>query len=132
MTSAFSRIFKKKTKSDDVASKSDKKITLLVVRSGTSQQNFYNLFAKCQLKDGTRVEVEQAGWEKIQLTAYSDNLRPVVNLLPSLKPLPKTPQNRVRCIQPDFLLIRELCRGVLPSQDRTNQLYGFMITQTPS
>ena len=133
----FSGLFKKRNstnQSNDVSSKKpSKKITLLVIKSGNDgQQNFYDLFAKQKLRDGTMVHVEQGGWDDIQLTAYSDSKRPVVNLKPAMRPLPKTPQNRVRTIQPDFILLRELSRGVKPSQDHRNLLYGFMMTQTPS
>ena len=125
----FGKLFKKK---DDKSAKKQGKITLLVIKSGNDGQNFYDLFSKCKLKDGRKIYVEQAGWDNIGLTAYSDNLKPVVNLKPSIKPLPNTPQDRVRTIQPDFLLLRELCRGVKVTQDHRNILYGFMISQTPS
>eukprot|EP01084_Bolivina_argentea_P225089 380476_1 len=127
----FTNMFKKKKKkSDESAPK--KSIALLVIRGGESGQNFYKLFEKCKLKNGTGVKVEQASWRDIQLTSYSDNIKPIVSLKPSLKPLPNTPQNRVRSIQPDFLLVRELARGVKVSLDHRNLLYGFMISQTPS
>ena len=129
----FSNIFgKKKNKSKNKDKDKDTpKITLLVIKTRKDDKNrdgddFYQLFSKPnnRLSDGRLIYVEQAGWDSIQLTSYSDSLKPVVNI--------RTGGGKFKCIQPDFILIRELCRGVKPGQDHKNLLYAFMVAQTPS
>jgi glutathione synthase/RimK-type ligase-like ATP-grasp enzyme len=54
-----------------------------------------------------------------------------VDLFKAKNPIPNSPQKNSRTIQPDFLLIRNLCYGVA-NADYRNILYGFAHANIPS
>ena len=121
----FSNIFGKKKKKKDDQDANVGKIVFLVIESYKPDDkdcdDYYKLFSSPnnRLKDGRIIEVHQAGWENITLTAYSDTRKPVVTI-------------RSRNIQPDFIMIRELCRRIRPGCGYENILHAFMVAQTPA
>ncbi|CAF1537409.1 unnamed protein product [Didymodactylos carnosus] len=105
---------------------------LLIIDPGNT--NWYQIFKDSKLDDGTSIQIEQADWSEISMTCYMppSSSTCCCTLCPSLKPHPNTSMNRTRMFQPDFLLIRSEVRGVKPSQDYRNILYGFEYADIPS
>jgi len=81
-------------------------------------------------KKEEELKVDQASWEDIYLSAYSDT-GIVVDLRAARVPIYGSPQCDNRTIKPDFVLIRNMVRG-LPHQDFRNLLYGFAYAGIPT
>jgi len=103
--------------------------TLLVV-GGSPKINWYEIFKGAKIHGEEEIKVEMAHWDEINLTSYSDS-PPVVQLLKSENAIKGTSMEENRVCNPDMLLIRSACRGVI-GQDWRNILYGFMHVGIPS
>lgn len=117
------------TSSSSDKPKALKPVKLLVI-SGHHDENFYELFAKQTLLDGRKIEVEQSGWSDFTLTSYSESHSVVCNLRVPRRPIPKTKQTQFRTFVPNYLLVRNVCRGI--RDDSRNLLYGLMLGNLPS
>ena len=82
--------------------------TLLVI--GAQSINYYELFKDCKVS-GSSLKVEQCTWTDLSLVSHADSGGLICTILPSLKPLPNSPQDKARSFKPDFILLRAGCRG---------------------
>jgi Synapsin, N-terminal domain len=73
----------------------------ILVIECTPQLNWYEIFEGARHHGIEAVSVEQAVWQDVSLTAYSD-AGVVVSLRAAKNPLPNTPQNTNRTIRPDL------------------------------
>jgi hypothetical protein len=109
-----------------------KPVRLLVI-SAHADQNFYELFRGRTLANGRPIEVEQTGWGDLSMTSYSDS-KTVCTLSKPYKPVPGSIQEKVmkRTFQPDYVLVRNVVKSIIPGGDRTNALFGLMTAQLPA
>uniref|UniRef100_A0A6B2L613 ATP-grasp domain-containing protein n=1 Tax=Arcella intermedia TaxID=1963864 RepID=A0A6B2L613_9EUKA len=102
----------------------------------TNKTNWFEIFkgrqfvevdgAKCQLV------IDQAPWDDIHLTAYSDHGgEVVVEIQKQEDPLPNTPQVKHRTFKPHFVLIRNVVHST-PKHNYRNLLFGFMFAAIPT
>ena len=92
------------------------------------------------LADGRAVDVVQAGWEALLVTAEGGGpLAPGGNTLVHIRaggsPRGGGAAKRkgpASCIRPDFVLVREECRGAYHTQDWKNALFGLMFGNVPA
>lgn len=77
------------------------------------------------------IEVVQTSWDTMNLASYSSG-GCYVNVATESIPSSGARFTRTRCVKPDFLLIRNECRGVAPGQDKRNLLYGLRYGLIPS
>jgi len=73
--------------------------------------------------------IEQAEWEDMGLTAYSNN-KVYIDIQPSRKPLPNTRMNKFRTVSPYFVIIRQSTLTIY--HDHRNLLYGLKYAGVPS
>lgn len=106
------------------ASTSAKPATLLVIIPDT-RTDYGELFKDAHLTDGRSIKVVQAQWSEVLVTsdAAAGTLKCYVHVNNSISK---------GTHQPDFVLIRSEVRGVSPTQDYRNMLYGMMYAQIPS
>lgn len=100
---------------------------LLFVISG-NQENYFEIFKVVNSIGDLKFEIDQASWEDISFTVYTNDLTKngiILNIFPSKTPIKGTPQEKKRTIKPDFLLIRNIVHGN-KGYDYRNLLYGFM------
>jgi len=93
---------------------------LLVIDHNRS--NWFDIFKNATLSNGEEIQVDQADWRDISLTAYSKK-GAVVELSPKANPIKESPQGEFRKSNPDFLLFRKINK---------NLLYGFQFADIPS
>lgn len=94
--------------------------------------NYFKLFNKKTLEDGTPIKVDQCGWENIDLYVQSEKEggRAVCEIQPSLDPIYGSPQKDPRTFIPDFLIVRNTVTRV--KEDYSNILFGFHYANVPS
>eukprot|EP01113_Clastostelium_recurvatum_P024610 TRINITY_DN2937_c1_g1_i2.p1 TRINITY_DN2937_c1_g1~~TRINITY_DN2937_c1_g1_i2.p1 ORF type:complete len:375 (-),score=106.16 TRINITY_DN2937_c1_g1_i2:25-1149(-) len=103
--------------------------TLLVI--GSQKIDFHAIFKDQKLSfDGEPIRVEQAPWELISVTSYSDS-GAVVTIDPHPNPIPFTNQGTRRTVTVDFVLFRGGTRGTF-HQDFRNLLLALMYVNVPS
>eukprot|EP01113_Clastostelium_recurvatum_P046209 TRINITY_DN8057_c0_g1_i1.p1 TRINITY_DN8057_c0_g1~~TRINITY_DN8057_c0_g1_i1.p1 ORF type:complete len:391 (+),score=69.66 TRINITY_DN8057_c0_g1_i1:26-1174(+) len=104
---------------------------VLLVVECQSFLNWYDVFSGAAIAgyDGV-IQVEQATWDDISLTAY-DSSGVVVSIRKAANPLPGTSQENNRSVSVDFVLLRSVSRGI-HHQDSRNLLFGLMHANVPS
>jgi hypothetical protein len=88
-----------KSFSAKIKTSSKPEIINLLVIDEVSTNNWYKLFHKQKLSDGTPIRVEQCGWQDIDIYVEdisTGNGRAICNLSPSSSPIFGTPQNTSR------------------------------------
>ena len=105
-------------------------VKYVLILECTTRYNWYEIFENATLLSGEKIVVEQATWQEVQMTAYSDSkLRVEINR--AKKPLPNTPQDKPRSIAPDFVLFRTLSQHVNDINDK-NKFYAFQFSNVPT
>jgi len=111
-----------------------KKFTKNILVISSNKTNWFHIFEGVTTIDIDGVtydlHMDQAGWDEISLTAYSDS-GVVVELAPAEEPIPGTLQHKNRTLKPDFLIIRNVVKSI-PQNDYKNLLLGFMHSNVPS
>jgi len=94
-------------------------------------KNWHEIFQNTRTHTGQRIRIEKAEWSNIVVTA-DDFSRPVVNIKPNRNPVLHSTDNQGRTIEPDYVLVRQLVRGLTAHEDYTNALYGLLLNNTPA
>ncbi|KAL7532857.1 hypothetical protein ACHAWF_004263 [Thalassiosira exigua] len=123
--------------------KSDREqpLILLVIQSDNTNYDWVQIFSGRQTRDGRQIEVVQAGWDELHVTADSPAMSPhncpprcgnsklaIVHILQQSK----DGNRESRTIRPDFVLVRNEVRGGKHTQDYRNALFGLMYANIPS
>lgn len=96
----------------------------------TLRYNWYKIFENATLTSGEEIRVEQARWQEVHLTAYSD-AGLIIELAPAAKPHAHCPDNQRRTIKPDFILFRTLCQHI-NEMSHKNFLYAMKYCNIPT
>ena len=108
---------------------------ILLVIDYDSSINWSEVFKGATVPGGSSgskrvpVRVEQTAWDLVSLAATGDKC--VVDIRPSPDPIFGTTQKHHRRVEPDFCLIRNVCRGA-HGADFRNLLYGLHFAGIPS
>ncbi|ETO12671.1 synapsin [Reticulomyxa filosa] len=105
----------------------------LLVISDQPKENFYALFEGSTLSNGKPIVVEQAAWNDVTITSFSDK-ECVCTLKRPSQPIANTPQEQKgsRMFTPNYLLLRSFCNAISTGGDHRSILFGFMHAQLPS
>ena len=106
-----------------------KRTRRLMIISGNNHNYFLN-FENKELKNGEKIEIDQAPWADIELTSYPDTGL-VIHIKPNAKPFPNTNQSNFRTFQPDFVLLRSYPLGNY-EHDWRNKLYAIYHADIPA
>jgi len=110
---------------------SSKPLIILVIDSSNrlsiNSNEWSKIFSKFPISKylgSLNLQVEQAGWDEISLSSYSDS-----NCIISIKS--RSPAPRSKVIKPDFILIRNEVHTI-NNKDYRNILFGLMHANIPS
>jgi len=104
-------------------------LTLLVI-DGDKTHNWCDIISTRKLADGSRMRVVQASWLCVACCVYPDGA--CVTVAPIRDSDSGCIMPATEVIRPDFALIRNQPRGVTPTADKRNVLFGLMAGNVPS
>jgi len=120
-------LFGKKASSSAAPSSSsgpNPKIVLVI----DSKADWSKIFEGCKDKNGLPFRVEQADWEDISLSAYSNN-KVYLDIMASRKPV-NSRMGTFRTFMPDFVIIRQSVLTI--HNDHRSLIYGLKYAGIPS
>ena len=102
--------------------------TLLVIQA--DDYDWPQIFDGSRLRDGRVLRVVQLGWDRLLVTADSPGMSSSTPALVHVRPGPDGKGGGT--IKPDFVLVRNECRGALHTEDHRAALFGLMFAGLPA